>query len=838
MKRYTSSIIYLTLFLSVLFAPKKIEAQTTPFYNGEASPCPAVLIEQKYDHVGNPRYRAQGWDTAVTCSNPTITLTVRPAIPVQYFNGTYLVEEIPYNPPDPTFYLSYNPTTDATNPYKKKLAISNDDDWAPSYINIAFPFYFFGYKKTKFILGDNGIVTFATPSGYTGGGDCPFATSTALPWPSSVPSSPSCNAALMRDAIYSVYEDTHTGANGSAMSGNQGIYYGVIDNSPCRKIIASWNEIPLYPSSSNLNNRQTYQAVCYEGSNIIEIHVKRHGCCSSTNSGNYILGIQNATGQTQVSQNSDPTQPSFHINPNSPAYFAPSGWNCVSTSSTITNKAYRFTPQGPTTYAYKWYRVMPDGDSIVLNSTSHNYNNPARGYYDKNLSLVDNDHKLYSGSATINLEGDNVEEATYVCELRFMNANNDWYFLYDTVTIGKDTVNTLQLTANTATSTSGESRQFDICQGTTAQLPLHYTNVQQPDTVMWTIYRIMNGQQIDLPEEMVTFSENDTALTLSPDPNFEDLPKNKIDSIYVRAVVDFVSGCTNYDTILVRVFPNFDTTEVHGICNGEVFHWDANGQDYTRTTNSPTITLHSAPGCDSVVHLDLTVYDVSLTIDHISDCKPITWLNGKTYSTSNSSTAQADTILLHNRYGCDSIVRLDFTIHPLTAILSSSLEYFDYDHIDVELTDISVGGDTRVWHFPTGADQTAATAYYSIPVNLDSADIKLIAHSPYGCLDSTHIVIPFNKETFWMPNAFTPDNPAGNTTFGSVSTKTVQQEMIIYNRYGEMVYCCSGVDCKWDGRNLNGQPCPQGAYAYIIRYTNEYEPQVTKIKKGTVTLIR
>jgi gliding motility-associated-like protein len=89
-----------------------------------------------------------------------------------------------------------------------------------------------------------------------------------------------------------------------------------------------------------------------------------------------------------------------------------------------------------------------------------------------------------------------------------------------------------------------------------------------------------------------------------------------------------------------------------------------------------------------------------------------------------------------------------------------------------------------------------------------------------------------------MPNAFTPDNPAGNSTFGSVSTKTVQQEMMVYNRFGELVFRCSGVDCQWDGRNMDGEPCPQGAYAYIIRYTNEFEPQTTKVVKGSVTLIR
>jgi flagellar hook assembly protein FlgD len=55
---------------------------------------------------------------------------------------------------------------------------------------------------------------------------------------------------------------------------------------------------------------------------------------------------------------------------------------------------------------------------------------------------------------------------------------------------------------------------------------------------------------------------------------------------------------------------------------------------------------------------------------------------------------------------------------------------------------------------------------------------------------------------------------------------------------GVMVFHCEGVDCQWDGNHENGEPCPQGGYAYVIRYTNTFEPGKTHIIKGTVTLIR
>ena len=113
-----------------------------------------------------------------------------------------------------------------------------------------------------------------------------------------------------------------------------------------------------------------------------------------------------------------------------------------------------------------------------------------------------------------------------------------------------------------------------------------------------------------------------------------------------------------------------------------------------------------------------------------------------------------------------------------------------------------------------------------------------MAFSPYGCTDTDHIVLPFLKENIWLPNAFTPDNLERNNLFGSKSQTLIQQEMYIYDRYGRQVFHCEGVDCSWDGRDANGNTCRQGAYAYIIRYIDKHEPNITKIKKGTVTLIR
>lgn len=781
------------------------------------SPCPEVLVDQKYDHVPYAQYRFRGWDTVVTCTEPTIVLSAEPYIPVQYFTGTYTVEQVPYNPPDTSFSQG------------TQMPITTDDDFAPSATNIPYPFYFFGIRKTSFRLGANGLVTFATDQFTDGLTSCPWSYSAAIPWPDGTVGAPS-PLPRMRDAIYGVYEDTHPLS--SYLSGTQGIYYGIQGEYPCRKIICSWNGVPEFQGSSNLNNRCTYQIVCYEGSNIIEVHVKRRGVNTGWQAGVGLIGIQNATGQPQVTD-PDPASSTHFVVNGSPAAFWPAGRNTFAT--TLDTVAYRFTPQGRTNMVCEWYRIFDDGrDSVPIGESPLGIDDTNAYAYCQPIDMnnpLDPDHPTRT-TCTVRPR----VPSKYVIHLKFKNANNDWYNLYDTVFVGIDTANTMKL--RTLGNSTNDEYQVDICQGSNANLEVTYPATQAAREVRWYVYRVLHGQEILLPESSYVLDATRHHLTLLPDPQFDTLPHNKIDTILTRVGVTFVSGCENHDSSLVRVFPNFDTTEVEGICQGETFVWHVNNQTYTQTTNTPVAHLQSQPGCDSTVHLDLTVFAVSHTMDVIDDCKPLTWINGKTYEASNTATMAQDTIVLPNLYGCDSVVQLQFTYHPLEAKIHSSLDRFDFDHLDVVLTDVSIGDTTRRWIFPSAAEQTTRVAYYSIPVSYDSAEIFLVATSPYECIDTARLVLLLNKESFWVPNAFMPENPDGNNTFGSVSLRTIKQEMLIYNRQGQLVFQCNEPDCQWDGRDKNGNLCPQGAYVYLIRFINEYDPHVTQVRKGTVTLIR
>lgn len=871
------------------------------------SRCPEVIIKQKGDHHELPgdhtttaRYRHEGWDTVVTCEQRQIVLSCTPNIPARRFNGIYYVDEIPYDPADPTFSLG------------TRMPISIDDVFADNHTTIPYPFFFFGIQKNQFRIGANGLVTFCSPTDFGSGNSCPYAfrSTNQLPWNGTSGHADPFNQARMRDAIYGVMEDTHPGHfTGSETNRVDGIYYGVQGEYPCRKIICSWKEAPDF---GDYDHKGTYQIVCYEGSNIIEIHINKRECCPTTSDA--LIGIQNATGSAQVA-NSDPSASNGWSQINGkPAAFWPSGYNVFTTN--ITNKAFRFTPWGQTAVTYGWYKERKVVDTVwtayhldttwtsptdytmdtvwtdynlvqrTVNDTLRNgEDNPAalndtNGYYMPMHEQNDSYPCKFLSKAYVSPK----RPTKYVFFLRFRDANMNPYDLKDSIIVGVDTLDYLNL--HKATVADRKPKKLDVCIDDVARMRVDMNKLQEIRREVWSISRVSDGNTIVLdtlvgegdPQlrnnymtvdnyqmvELFRVTGNDTlvmdtslyekrdyarvgdtAKTRLVTIQTTQLPTtglraNKIDTLIIEITADYESGCHSFDTMMLRVFPKFDTTTVAGICRGETYTWEANGRSYTQSTNPATTfeTMHSQLGCDSVVRLDLTVMDVSKTIVPVDDCKPITWINGKTYSSSNTATAESDTVVLQNRWGCDSIVQLQFTLHPLTAKLQSDVEYFTIDNLNAVLTDISTGGDSRVWKFPNGAEQTGVTAYYTIPSELDGANIILIESSQYGCVDTAKIYIPLNKEAFWIPNAFTPDNPTGNSLFSSVSMKTLRQEMQIFNRRGELVFECEGVDCAWDGRDLRGEPCVQGAYVYVIRYSNEYEPKQIKVLTGTVTLIR
>lgn len=88
----------------------------------------------------------------------------------------------------------------------------------------------------------------------------------------------------------------------------------------------------------------------------------------------------------------------------------------------------------------------------------------------------------------------------------------------------------------------------------------------------------------------------------------------------------------------------------------------------------------------------------------------------------------------------------------------------------------------------------------------------------------------------YIPTAFTPNNDGINDLFKPLCFCGIKGELIIYNRYGNIIYRSSALQNGWDGRFKNTKQ-PNGAYTYYLVYKVESDPkQFTE--KGSFLLLR
>src|SRR3989338_2778594 len=121
------------------------------------------------------------------------------------------------------------------------------------------------------------------------------------------------------------------------------------------------------------------------------------------------------------------------------------------------------------------------------------------------------------------------------------------------------------------------------------------------------------------------------------------------------------NGCDSIVTINLQVLPPVVSTQNHTACGS--YTW-INGVTYTSDNNTAShlIPNGSATGCDSTIYLNLTINSPSTGIETRTECQSYTWINGVTYTASN--TTATHTIPGGNSHNCDSTVTLNLTILP------------------------------------------------------------------------------------------------------------------------------------------------------------------------------
>ena len=199
-------------------------------------------------------------------------------------------------------------------------------------------------------------------------------------------------------------------------------------------------------------------------------------------------------------------------------------------------------------------------------------------------------------------------------------------------------------------------------------------------------------------------------------------------------------------------------TDVQTACGS--YTW-IDGITYTESNNTATYTLTNAAGCDSVVTLNLTINQSTTGIDVQTACGSFTWVDGVTYTESNSTA----TYTLSNAVGCDSIVTLHLTINTATegdtiATVCESFDWYgmqltqsgDYTHT---LTNAAGCDSTVTLHLtvntPTVGDTTATVcgsfSWYEYSDLTQSGNYTHMLTNAAGCDSIVTLHLTVNQPT-------------------------------------------------------------------------------------------
>lgn len=778
-----------------------------------------------------------GTNQTLTCSQACTTIT---ATPFQSGATTsYGVSSIPHTPP-----IAYD------EPGGNAISVNTDDVWS-NIINLPFTFCFYGQSYTTCKVGSNGAIQFG-PTTNAGGHPWGFS--------ASVPSTALNNAGH----VFGIYHDIDPSI---FVANSNEINWHILGQAPCRIFVVAFHEIAHFQCTQL---RSTHMMVLYETTNTIDVYVEKKETCNSWNSGNALIGIQNPDGSQGV---------------------APPGRN-TGAWTVNTPEAWRFSPNGPSIISnFEWQVngqfISNNLELEVCPSEPTTYTSIAT------YTSCSGDIVIVEDEVTINPSPDAPNLTVLEFVIPSCGENNG------SITVGATGgVPSYQYSIDNGVTYQSNGTFSGLTSGTYNIIVLDNNNCQggvtvpiiEPDAVQISIANTTNvscfGESDGNIEIGVTGGTAPYTFTINGVSNGSNLTFGNLTANEYSIIVTDAGGCThqitteitepeltpaaisyptspicsyeNANPVITGILdgsftasPNGLSIEASGNLAGVVTGSTSTPGTYTVTytysnvngctyTTDATITIHPQPNINAGA--DVLICDGDTYTFNASGGMSYVWQDGFTNggTTTPPIGTQTYTVTGTDANGCQGISTVTVTVSPYPTISFTSDLTEGYPTLNVTFENTSSAGATDfVWDFG-GYTLPSNSPFVTYPFENPGIYDVVLTGNLNGCESTANAqitVFTFDPPVVVLPNVFSPNLDNTNDVWQFITmTNTKELELVILNRWGNVVFESNDLNAAWDGKLPNGADATEGVYFYkyviIGMNTQTYDGH------GSITLVR
>lgn len=221
------------------------------------------------------------------------------------------------------------------------------------------------------------------------------------------------------------------------------------------------------------------------------------------------------------------------------------------------------------------------------------------------------------------------------------------------------------------------------------------------------------------------------------------------------------------------------------------------------------------------------------------------WLsNNNTISTDsvlNNALSGSYTYIVVDQNGCsDTSTNINVPLGNGIDINLVSDIYQGYEPSDANLTSNVVTGNPI--NYSWFLNNNLLTGQNSSTLNLPSLTAgiyttSIVANDLNGCYDTATVTIIIESQIkIIIPNVFTPNGDGANDAFIITVEGLKEIEIVIYDRWGLLMYSQKAEILSWDGKLKNGELASDGTYYFLFSGKDLKNNLIEK--QGYVTLIK